>query len=856
MAEKLTTFAWKHSKKEQVVIVLVTLITFPTIYITLELPKMIINDAIDGDGFPRVFFAFEFDQIPYLFLLCFAYLAAIAFNNGLKFYLNFSRGILGERMLRRMRFELFSKVMARQLSRLRNTSPGEIVQMISAELAPIGDFIGAIFATPMMAGGSFMVYLGFIIAQNPLIGAAALSLYPVQAYLIPKLQAKVVAMITRRLVNIRAMAREISESIDGAVEVRALRTRRWHLAVVSDQLYENYVIRRRIFILKNLIKFVNNVANHLTPFLIFMIGGYFVIEGQLDIGALTAVLIAYKDLAAPWKELLGFYQSFSDMSARYQSVMEQFTEDAMPGELPGEAPQGPHAVQLIDARAEGMPKGVSCHAPHDAVTAVVCENDATRLALLQGMAGVLDLDGGKWTAGQPNLMRSTALVTVEARVFSGSVRHNMLHGLFGYPVAEATDDEAAMRRHEAELTGAPPDDIRAKWISPKDSGYADEDEIEHRLMDLARKLNIENDIYRIGLGSRVDPETHPELAERILDMRKAIADDEEQAALRQEFVDVWDETTYNVNASVGENLFYARPKDATKTWGSLAGDRAIMKALEAAGVRQVLVEIGLDICETLLSLFEAVEGDSELLNQYGLFPKSETPHIEQIVVKAKRRGSTRLSRPEKNRMVAIAFDYSSARYRLKVMRTEGREKQVIAARAKLREAVADDPRITPFDETLYIPAFSLSENIFFGPARLDRRDAWGSFAEKIDNLARERNMRDDIVHAGLDQPVGEGGVSLNAMQRRNIALARALLKNPGALILDGFGTGNSEEDVALRQLIRSELGKGALVYGTNRVDRILDADHVILVDASGSGGVREGSPADLNLEVNGRVEAN
>ncbi len=847
MAEKLTTFAWRHSKRDQIIICLVTLVTFPTIYITLELPKMIINDAIEGDGFPRSFWVFEFDQIPYLFLLCGCYLAAIAFNNGLKFYLNLSRGILGERMLRRMRFELFQKVMARPLGRLRNTSPGEVVQMISAELAPIGDFIGAIFATPMMAGGSFMVYLGFIIMQNPLIGVAALSLYPVQAYLIPKLQAKVVAMITARLRNIRAMAREISESIDGAVEVRALRTRRWHMAIVSDQLYENYVIRKRIFILKNLIKFVNNVANHLTPFLIFMIGGYFVIEGQLDIGALTAVLIAYKDLAAPWKELLGFYQSFSVMSANYLNVMEQFTDDALPGELPGKAPQGPHAVALTDARAEGLPKGVTCHAPQDAVTAVVCENDATRLVLLQGLAGILDLDGGKWTASVTDLMRSTAMVTSDARIFTGSVRYNMLHGLYGYPVGEATDEQAPVRRREAEMTGAPADDIRGKWISPEATGYASDEEIENRVLELARKLNIENDIYRIGFGSRIDPERHQELAERVLALRHDIAGDEEQAALRQEFIDVWDKDAYNANGTVAENLFFARPRDAARTWGSFAGDKPIIRALDAADVRQTLVDIGLDICETLLSLFEAVEGDSELLNQYGLFPKSETPHIEQITVKAKRKGSSRLSKAEKIRMVAIAFEYSSARYRLKVMRTEGREKQIIAARAKLIEALAEDDRFTPFDEDRYIPAFSLSENIFFGPARLDRRDAWGPFAEKIDELARERDLRDDIVHAGLDQPVGEGGVSLNALQRRKIGLARALLKNPGALILDGFGTGNSPEDVALRQLIRSELGKGALVYGTNRVDSTLDVDHVIVVDGGGAGGVREGNPAELGL---------
>ncbi len=470
MAENLTKFVWRHSARDQIVGVLLTLLTFPVIWITLELPKRIINDAIKGENFPRDIFGIPLEQTAYLFLLCACYLAAISLNNGLKYAQNMQRGIMGERMLRRMRFDLFRRVMGRPLTRLRSTSPGEIVQLISAELAPIGDFIGAIFITPVAQGGSFLVYLGFIIVQNPLIGAAALSLYPVQAWLVPKLQAKVVALIRERLTNIRAMAREIDESIDGAVEVRALRARRWHMAIVNRQLYDNYVIRRQIFILKFLIKFVNNVANHLTPFFIFLIGGWFVIHGRLDIGALTAVLIAYKDLASPWKELLTYYQGLMDMNARYASVMDNFAEDGEPAPLLEEAPTGPHALALRDAQVEGLTGPVTVEIPTGARVAVVAEDAAQRTAMLVALSGLLDGLVDRWSAGTPVLYRAAVYVPSDPRVFTGTLRTNLVQGLRFRPVAEAQDEDRQTRKREAEMTGATTDDTEDEWIDPVEIG--------------------------------------------------------------------------------------------------------------------------------------------------------------------------------------------------------------------------------------------------------------------------------------------------------------------------------------------------------------------------------------------------
>ena len=95
-------FVLRYSLPEQVYLVVVTLLSFPFLYLSLDLPKQIINEAIGGKHFPREFFGFELGQIAYLVLLCLVFLAFVVINGWFKYHLHLRRGRVGERMLRRL----------------------------------------------------------------------------------------------------------------------------------------------------------------------------------------------------------------------------------------------------------------------------------------------------------------------------------------------------------------------------------------------------------------------------------------------------------------------------------------------------------------------------------------------------------------------------------------------------------------------------------------------------------------------------------------------------------------------------------------------------------------------------------
>ena len=66
MEPSIFKFVLRYSRKEQIALLLMTAAAFPFLYISLDLPKTIINEAIAGDIFPQQFLGQSLDQIPLL----------------------------------------------------------------------------------------------------------------------------------------------------------------------------------------------------------------------------------------------------------------------------------------------------------------------------------------------------------------------------------------------------------------------------------------------------------------------------------------------------------------------------------------------------------------------------------------------------------------------------------------------------------------------------------------------------------------------------------------------------------------------------------------------------------------------
>jgi ABC-type multidrug transport system fused ATPase/permease subunit len=161
-------------------------------------------------------------------------------NGWFKLHINVKKGQVGERMLRRLRYELYERVLRFPLSHFDRTASGAIIAMMTGELEPIGGFVGEAFALPISQGGILLTIFIFMFVQDPILGAAAVAFYPLLGYLIPKLQRIIRRLGRTRVQKIRLLSDRIGETIAARREIRANHGAPYQLADIANRLGEIY----------------------------------------------------------------------------------------------------------------------------------------------------------------------------------------------------------------------------------------------------------------------------------------------------------------------------------------------------------------------------------------------------------------------------------------------------------------------------------------------------------------------------------------------------------------------------------------------------------------------------------------
>jgi ABC-type bacteriocin/lantibiotic exporter with double-glycine peptidase domain len=292
-------------------LVAAALIALPLLYAGLELPKLIINNAISSGHFPAKVLSLSLSQTDYLLLLCNLYLAVVLINGTLKYAINVHKGRVGESLLRRLRLTIY-RYWRRGSGQ---TARAEVIPMLVQEVEPIGGFAGDAFVLPLFQGGTFVTILVFMFAQDLVLGAAAITLLPVQLAVIPRLQRRINDLSRSRAREMRGLSGVIGQEI----ACRSGKPGDFRRQV-SGSLQRIAEIRFQIYRKKFFMKGLNNFITQLTPFFFYTVGGYLVIDGNLSFGALVAVLTAHKDFSAPLKDLLKYYQTLEDVRVRFEET--------------------------------------------------------------------------------------------------------------------------------------------------------------------------------------------------------------------------------------------------------------------------------------------------------------------------------------------------------------------------------------------------------------------------------------------------------------------------------------------------------------------------------------------------------
>ena len=893
MEPRLFRYIWRHSKRDQIVILAVVLLSFPFLYLSFDLPKQIVNQGIQGNGFsaetptiplinvgnpfgaegsPPLIEAFHLEQSGLLLSLSFIFLGLVIINGLVKFWINTAKGRLGERMLRRLRYELTDRILRFTLPQLRKMKQAEVATMIKDEVEPLGGFIGNAFVNPVFLGGQALTAMIFILVQSFWLGLVAAAIVLIQAFLIPRLRRRILVLGKQRQLTARALAGRIAELIDGAVEVQSNDTSNYERADIVSRLGRIFDIRFELFQRKFFVKFLNNFLSQLTPFLFYSIGGLLALAGKLDIGALVAVIAAYKDLPGPIKELIDWDQQRNDVQIKYEQVIDQF----QPGELVAPQAQaidndpGPPltgeitvaSVTLLDDADSRLIEGVRFNADANSHIAIVGDSASGKEHLGMLLAGLVrpssgDISlSGQQLSGLPQAVtgRRIAYVGADSYLFPQSVRENLLYGLKHRPGngLDESDDELAASFAEARRAGNPELNFGADWVDYAAAGASGPEDIDQRLIDVLRLVEMEQDVYRYGLSGTIEPEMRPEVAEGILEAREALLKrlDSEGAS---DLVVRFDPEAFNRNATLGRNLLFGTPVKPEYAQDRLFENRIMLAVLEDEGMTETMLDMGLSIARTMVEIFADLPPGHPFFEQFSFIDADDLPEYRLLVPRAEKSSLTDLNDEDRARLLSMPFGYSEARHRLSLIDDEA-ETRFVAVRKRFSERIeAEDPGAVEFyHPDQYSAAASLIDNVLFGRVAYGQAQAEEIVGNAVTDVLDSLGLRDRVVEVGLDYNVGVGGKRLGGAQRQKLAIGRALLKNPDILILneataalDGAAQGR-----LLDTVLEQRAGRG-LIWTLPSPSDAARFDRVLVMDSGRL--VAEGSYDEVNGGAAGKI---
>jgi putative ABC transport system ATP-binding protein len=827
MEPNLFRYIWTHSRRAQFSVLLIVLVSMIPYYLAFDLPKQIVNGPLQGRGFDtpgstQPFFALslevplygtvqltdgiELERLPLLMALSLTFLALVIVNGLFKYVINTQKGLLGERLLRRIRYQLVDRILRFRPARFTQMKAGEVASMVKDEIEPLGGFAADAFTQPVLLGGQALTALIFIFVQHFWLGMVAGAMAAVQVAIIPRMRRKLIILGRERQLTARELAGHVAEIVDGIQTIHANDATNFQRARVSSRLGRIFKIRYDIYQWKFLVKFLNNFIAQLTPFFFYTIGGYLTIVGSLDVGQLIAVINAYKELPGPLKELIDWDLARQDVQVKYEQIVEQFKgEDLIDPScqsIDAALPDGdlrPLVTQRLSVLSDGgihLLEDVSIAIDSGETVALIGGSSDGGPALADVLGGQLTPSSGALLLGRHHLSQLPERVTGRVIGYLGpvsffeaeSVLDNITYSLKRRPGDPPADEPRAVREHrawlhrEAERTGNPVLDADTDWVDYDDlRPFPGRENLITSVSEVLDIVGLRDDIIGFALRARLDVGRLPGLADDVLSLRRSLNESLKDQDLRS-IVLPFEPDRYNSEATIVENLLFGVPADRETSIDTIVRHPFFESAMTEAGLVDMLFDLGWHFARSTVDLFRDTQDNPDILKWLTHIRPEELPEYELILSRTTPEGAKAARRDDLIRIILLSFQYVEPVFRFGLLDDE-RRGRLVAGRRVLAERLPAELRdlIQRYDPAVYLNNATLGENILFG--KVNRRFVRAE--EKIEDLmrnalqelfVRKPEVRKEVMAVGLGFDIGPGGRRLTLLQRQKVALARVLIR--------------------------------------------------------------------------------
>ena len=766
--------------------------------IPLEMQKRIINEAI------------VLQKLDSLLLYCGIYIIAVTANSGIKLATNYLQASIGERAILAMRKELYGHIITLPLHFFRNTQPGMVVSSLMTELNTAGTFAGMALAVPLSNILTLMAFTGYLLWLNSKLALATLGIYPVVVFLIPWLQKKTNRFNKQRVDQSRLVASQIAESITGVTEINV------HGAYEQEKRKFNRLVEalQRIRVKWSLLRFstktINNYFVSLGPFVVFLFGGYLVMNGQLELGSMVAFLSAQEKLYDPWKELIEYYQVYQDASVRYHRVMEYFD---LPGGYPPLIAMKPteklaghiKVSNLWYTTANGVTllKGISFSLEAGEHMALVGFSGSGKSTLVHCIAKMFDYGSGSimldnhevGKMDKNEIIQHVGYISQNPFIFSGTLRENLLYA----------------HRAVATLKLSPGEKYRQPGL-------------DHLILSL-QHAGFFVDVIRFGLNSFLAPDDTDMIA-RIIRIRKQFRDNARQTL--EEYIEFYRDDHYLQHASIAENIIFSTPATDSFSISSVVAGPDFMAFLNTTGLKGSLVSLGVDLLKYSLETRSDSE-NTDLSVDTPLIMPDQFENYQVVLNHLADNEPDNLSMAEQRSLLDLALQYTPGKHKLVTLQPKLQER-ILFSRIKChkwsKETIPD--AFTRYQETAYIQDQSILNNILFGRIKTDQSAIQEKINQSIIRLLIEEDCLESIAESGMEYHLGSMGNQLSGGQKQKLSISRVLLKEPEVILMDEATSAlDNKSQLRIQRLIEQRWrSKRTVIAVVHRLDSIQGFDKI------------------------------